>query len=451
MNGATGSNDDGIAIDFKQLLKEERRRARQRRQRSQSEQESISPSPDETRPGTTVAGANNGRGDVLYDKKPSFDKKETKLSLLEPANLSELEQKMKPLDYRQLVQDERQRRRCKANEHCDTAKLNNTGINGSFDISGDSQNLPPWRYPPGYLSFKTDATTKSDVAYDNDSSSYSNDKYLMCSQPPTLHYIPNILTEDMSSTLWDWLLSLPQNESGMGAWKTLKYGKRRVAMMGDGCSSQSQRRGTTNEDESNNSKSEDNGIDTLPGPLKDISQLLVQHDLFPCELPPNHVLLNDYFDPTQGILPHTDGPSYAPRTATISLGQDAPVLLTFTPRRRSDDQHKEHQPSSTQQSERSGRQGNAVLDDEKDKHNDRKNTVQIVLHPNSLVLFQDDLYTNFCHGIEMLNASSLQWNNNGKDDIVEIAGTNCVNASPNTTISRGPRRLSLTFRHKYVN
>jgi alkylated DNA repair protein alkB homolog 6 len=42
---------------------------------------------------------------------------------------------------------------------------------------------------------------------------------------------------------------------------------------------------------------------------------------------PTHVLVNKYY-PGQGILPHEDGPKYAPVVAILSLG--APVVFRFT-------------------------------------------------------------------------------------------------------------------------
>lgn len=42
-------------------------------------------------------------------------------------------------------------------------------------------------------------------------------------------------------------------------------------------------------------------------------------DFFPAASPPNHVLVNGY-SAGGGILPHTDGPVYAPRAVILSLG-----------------------------------------------------------------------------------------------------------------------------------
>ena len=64
----------------------------------------------------------------------------------------------------------------------------------------------------------------------------------------------------------------------------------------------------------------------MPPPLIALAQALVDIGAFPASAPPNHALLNDYA-PGEGILPHTDGPAYAPCTATLSLGSAAVMTL----------------------------------------------------------------------------------------------------------------------------
>ena len=66
----------------------------------------------------------------------------------------------------------------------------------------------------------------------------------------------------------------------------------------------------------------------LPPPLAALARALVAAGAFPAAAPPNHALLNDYA-PGEGILPHTDGPAYAPCTATLSLGGAA--IMTLAP------------------------------------------------------------------------------------------------------------------------
>merc|ERR1712194_208631 len=92
-----------------------------------------------------------------------------------------------------------------------------------------------------------------------------------------------------------------------GAWTTMHHAKRRVALF-------------------------DAQIAPVPAPLRCLSRALVEQGIF--EVLPNHVLVNEYH-PGQGILPHTDGPAYFSRTATLSLGSD--VLIRFTPRKQATD------------------------------------------------------------------------------------------------------------------
>jgi hypothetical protein len=305
------------------------------------------------------------------------------------------------------------------------------------------QNHPAW--PPVASSSREDNNLQQQQPQQQSLSfktELDHEQYLISSQPSRLYYIPNIWNDDLTTSsvttdtnssspsppssiaLWNWLDALPHDDSGMEAWKTLKYGKRRVAMMEEG------------RDVGQNTKDDNDDDDrSLSGPLQDIANFLIQTGIFPADTPPNHVLLNDYFDQTQGILPHTDGPMYAPRTATLSLGRECPVLLTFTPRRQKE--VKEEESANKKDSH----DANGVDDDMK--------SIELVLHPESLVIFQDDLYTNYCHGIEMIRNKCLNAMEDDDDDVVEVTSIQCLNAPPNTRIVRGSRRMSLTFRHKY--
>jgi len=65
----------------------------------------------------------------------------------------------------------------------------------------------------------------------------------------------------------------------------------------------------------------------LPPPLAALASALVAAGVFPADAPPDHALLNDYA-PGEGILPHTDGPAYQPRVATLSLGSAATLVFS---------------------------------------------------------------------------------------------------------------------------
>jgi len=84
--------------------------------------------------------------------------------------------------------------------------------------------------------------------------------------------------------------------------------------------------------------------------------------------PPNHILLNEY-TPGQGIMSHKDGPLYFPRVAILSLS--GPAVIEF---------RKEiSQPPS----------------------------MSLYLHPRSLLIFQDDAYTEYFHGIQEVERDEI--------------------------------------------
>eukprot|EP00533_Pseudo-nitzschia_delicatissima_P014646 CAMPEP_0197274992 /NCGR_PEP_ID=MMETSP1432-20130617/13374_1 /TAXON_ID=44447 /ORGANISM="Pseudo-nitzschia delicatissima, Strain UNC1205" /LENGTH=93 /DNA_ID=CAMNT_0042740855 /DNA_START=69 /DNA_END=350 /DNA_ORIENTATION=+ len=71
---------------------------------------------------------------------------------------------------------------------------------------------------------------------------------------------------------------------------------------------------------------------------------------------------------------------------------------------------------------------------EKDDVDNVVSPIQILLESGSLLVFDDDAYLNYCHGIEM-------------DVYRDITKDNCLNATPGKVIPRG-LRYSMTFRHK---
>jgi alkylated DNA repair protein alkB homolog 6 len=119
----------------------------------------------------------------------------------------------------------------------------------------------------------------------------------------------------------------------------------------------------------------------------------------------NHVLVNRYL-PHQGIMPHEDGPSYAPAAAILSLG--APAVLRFLAK--------------------SGTDGPA-----------RRPVASVALMPRSLVVFWGEAYTAHLHGID------------APPDGVETIDSSVLNADAcgltvGSRLPRGGARLSLTVR-----
>lgn len=210
--------------------------------------------------------------------------------------------------------------------------------------------------------------------------------YYMSSSFCDVYYIENFLGEQFSDCIVTWLNSLPFVEKDNlsdpsayhGKWTRLKHSNRNVALFDLKLSTHFI-------------------LGKLVASLMDIQA-------FPFSHPPNHVLVNEY-QGHEGIMPHTDGPSYFHRTATFSIGP-GDVLFSFTPRK---------EPSSTP-------------------------VFQIRLKgKGSLIVFGDDAYSNYCHGI-----------NDRVDSLQEYANSNCVNCHQAEAVMRG-YRISLTFRHKYVD
>eukprot|EP00934_Nitzschia_sp_Nitz4_P009211 Nitzschia sp. Nitz4//scaffold105_size73764//54616//55497//NITZ4_005682-RA/size73764-processed-gene-0.23-mRNA-1//-1//CDS//3329532465//9201//frame0 len=209
----------------------------------------------------------------------------------------------------------------------------------------------------------------------------------VCSDPPNVYYSRFDLDP---TSLTDWLQHIPSGDSGLEVWKTMTYGKRRVCMFG-----------------------EQEATPILPPPLSIIAAELVQNGVFPATQPPNHVLLNEY-QPSQGILPHTDGPQYASRTATLSLGSD--VVIEFSRRLATDEIGRDFSSSDI---------GNGAK---------ASSPFQVLLHANSLIVFEEEAYIGYCHGISM-------------GDFQDVTNETCINADSGITVQRG-LRYSLTFRHK---
>jgi alkylated DNA repair dioxygenase AlkB len=166
-----------------------------------------------------------------------------------------------------------------------------------------------------------------------------------------------------------------------GTWTRLKHARRKVALF-------------------------DGTICDLPLILQRLSNTLVAIGAFSSTRPPNHVLINEY-QPGEGIIPHTDGPAYENRTATISMG-GSDVIFKFWPRKQHNDAEALQAKSSLQQ----------VVP-----------SLEVILHGHgSLILFTDDAYLNHCHEIS--------------EGVLEER--TCSGA---TLVKRG-YRVSLTFRRR---
>ena len=198
-----------------------------------------------------------------------------------------------------------------------------------------------------------------------------------------LFYQQHFLPPSFHDTLYHWLLyDLPErpyssSQAASSAWVTLPHAQRRVALFTK---------------------------DAFPPLLQQLVQYLPKQPKNAPEI--NHILLNHYPMPEHGILPHTDGPAYAPFTITVSLGP-GDVLLHFT-------------ADSTRDST-------------------EKSTCSVALHGNgSCIRFQDDAYSKARHSI----CAAMEEEEWTTDD--------CVNAPAGQRIPRMAHRISITLRHYYT-
>ena len=153
----------------------------------------------------------------------------------------------------------------------------------------------------------------------------------------------------------------------------------------------------------------------LPWWLQSLVKELVTQGVFPADMEPNNVLINQYSN-SQGILHHTDGPRYHDRVAILSLG--AACLFSFRPN----------------------------LKAEEIGIKPAGDVFSILLHPGSLLVFDGELYSSFQHGIDKDSPGA------------QIMGQTCpcLNLPPNMGSANGVdyngagvaqgQRTSLTFR-----
>ncbi|KAG0549468.1 hypothetical protein BDA96_01G258600 [Sorghum bicolor] len=191
---------------------------------------------------------------------------------------------------------------------------------------------------------------------------------------PTLFYVPDFISHSEQSQLLHNIYQAPAPK-----WKTLK--NRRLQNWG----------GVVHE----------KGLlpQTLPPWLTRITDRICQWTgLFPSAI--NHVLINEYH-PNQGIMPHQDGPAYYPVVAIISLA--SPVVIDFTPHQRLIEQqdtdpqdlqaHELLAPAETESTGTGSHERGATNESD-------PSSSSLMLMPCSLLVFKDQAYTDYLHGIQ---------------------------------------------------
>jgi alkylated DNA repair protein alkB homolog 6 len=195
---------------------------------------------------------------------------------------------------------------------------------------------------------------------------------------PTLHYLPDAIRADDATAIIHFI-ETGAIEGGQSVWQMLRT--RRLQCWGG------------QPPDALNAKVT---LEPLPTWLDHLIDSLISVGIFdsekhdhtlgiPCCPRPNHVLINEY-QPHQGIIHHTDGPRYFPQVAIISLG--SPCVFSFRTKLAS------HQIGE----------------------HDAGDVVQLVLQPNSILLFSGELYSSHLHGLEC-------------DSIEATVGENCINCA----------------------
>lgn len=184
---------------------------------------------------------------------------------------------------------------------------------------------------------------------------------------PTVIYLPDFITDEEEQHLLNTIYTAPVSK-----WKVLK--NRRLQNWG----------GIVHE----------KGLlaqDLPPWLTRITAKIYEKSGLFPSAI--NHVLINEYL-PDQGIMPHQDGPAYYPVVAILSLG--SPVVMDFTPH-----------PSLRLSTEPLGNKETQNMANERpmlmsaDRSSDKHPPFPVVLMPRSLLIFKDEAYSDYLHGIKV--------------------------------------------------
>jgi alkylated DNA repair protein alkB family protein 6 len=173
------------------------------------------------------------------------------------------------------------------------------------------------------------------------------ENYRVDSKYCSLYYISNIISEEYAACLLSSVIN------AQSKWIELKT--RKLQLYGKLPLNQHQSVGS-------------NYDEIIPVWLSQLIDQSVKTGIFPNDLYPNNILINQY-ESDQGILHHTDGPSYHSRVAIFSL--ESTCVMSFKPKL---------SPCQI-----------GILSDE--------DVLSVVLQPRSLLIFSGDLYDHHMHGI----------------------------------------------------
>uniref|UniRef100_A0A0D9XJS9 EGF-like domain-containing protein n=1 Tax=Leersia perrieri TaxID=77586 RepID=A0A0D9XJS9_9ORYZ len=234
---------------------------------------------------------------------------------------------------------------------------------------------------------------------------------------PTVVYVPGFITDSEQSQLLHHIYQAPAPK-----WKSLK--NRRLQNWG----------GVVHE----------KGLlpQALPSWLTNITDRICQWTgLFPSAI--NHVLINEYH-PNQGIMPHQDGPAYFPVVAIISLA--SPVVIDFTPHQRLKGEGCTDPPNSDS-GDQATIESNGSHKPEGTNEADPASS-SLLLMPCSLLIFKDQAYTDYLHGIQDNELQNIDKVAN-MSECPEFGLLNCGDSQTNTEKSCGLKQ-SGTFDRECV-
>ena len=249
---------------------------------------------------------------------------------------------MSALDYKQLLLEERRKAQAKAKAISSTALA--TSSNDASSTSMSQTTL----YVVDPITWDA---SKINLGKFSKESGFSLEKYCLDTLP-SLYYVPDVIDESTENEL---LECVEREGLQRNMWQVLKT--RKLQLHGEVPSS-----------------SQRPGVDTpapakeLPAWLRYIGDILCDSKIFPSDIYPNNVLINRY-EKDQGIMHHTDGPSYASYVVIFSLASDC--IMTFKPKLATEDI--------------------GVKSD--------RDVVSVVLKRRSMVIFKDNLYEDYMHGI----------------------------------------------------
>ncbi|XP_048227451.1 alpha-ketoglutarate-dependent dioxygenase alkB homolog 6 isoform X2 [Ricinus communis] len=148
------------------------------------------------------------------------------------------------------------------------------------------------------------------------------------------------------------------------------------------------------------------------------------------------------------MQPHQDGPAYFPVVAILSLG--SPVVMDFIPHSRL----RASADTVTNNGENK-RADEEALEIEKDKWTDNNHPFSLLLMPRSLLIFKDNAYSDYLHGIKdgqlhhydkAINDTEALVSNKADQTFASEKAVQIMENDTNKVIYRTRNRVSLTCR-----